>query len=50
MTYGPARLKRMEFHFEILKTDPTGARLGRLTTPHNVIDTPAFMLVGNPRI
>jgi queuine tRNA-ribosyltransferase len=36
----------MEFHFEILKTDPTGARLGRLTTPHGVVDTPAFMPVG----
>ena len=36
----------MEFHFEVLKTDPTGARLGRLTTPHGVIDTPAFMPVG----
>jgi queuine tRNA-ribosyltransferase len=36
----------MGFHFEILATDPTGARLGRLTTPHGVIDTPAFMPVG----
>src|ERR1700726_3815555 len=36
----------MAFQFEILKTDPTGARLGRLTTPHGVIDTPAFMPVG----
>lgn len=36
----------MDFHFEILKTDPTGARLGRLTTPHGAIDTPAFMPVG----
>ena len=36
----------MDFHFELLKTDPTGARLGRLTTPHGVIDTPAFMPVG----
>ena len=36
----------MEFRFEVLKTDPTGARLGRLTTPHGVIDTPAFMPVG----
>src|ERR1700722_17744482 len=36
----------MEFHFEVLKTDPTGARLGRLTTPHGIIDTPAFMPVG----
>ena len=37
---------KMEFPFEVLKTDPTGARLGRLTTPHGVIDTPAFMPVG----
>jgi queuine tRNA-ribosyltransferase len=36
----------MEFHFEVLATDPTGARLGSLTTPHGVIDTPAFMPVG----
>jgi queuine tRNA-ribosyltransferase len=36
----------VNFHFEVLKTDPTGARLGRLTTPHGVIDTPAFMPVG----
>jgi len=33
--------------FELLKTDPeSGARLGRLTTPHGVVDTPAFMPVG----
>src|SRR5487761_389993 len=36
----------MPFHFEVLATDPTGARLGRLETPHGVIDTPAFMPVG----
>jgi len=36
----------MNFRFEVLKTDPTGARLGRLTTPHGVVDTPAFMPVG----
>jgi len=36
----------VEFSFQVLKTDPTGARLGRLTTPHGVIDTPAFMPVG----
>lgn len=36
----------MNFQFEVLKTDPTGARLGRLTTPHGVVDTPAFMPVG----
>jgi queuine tRNA-ribosyltransferase len=36
----------MGFHFEVRATDPTGARLGRLTTPHGVIETPAFMPVG----
>lgn len=36
----------MAFRFEVLVTDPTGARLGRLTTPHGTIDTPAFMPVG----
>ena len=36
----------MVFSFQILKTDPSGARLGRLTTPHGVIDTPAFLPVG----
>lgn len=34
------------FRFEVLCTDPTGARLGRLETPHGVIETPAFMPVG----
>jgi queuine tRNA-ribosyltransferase len=33
--------------FELLKTDSaTAARLGRLTTPHGVVDTPMFMPVG----
>src|SRR5262245_49803202 len=33
--------------FELLKTDPSSkARLGRLTTPHGVVDTPVFMSVG----
>ena len=36
----------MGFHFEVLATDPSGARLGRLTTPHGVIETPVFMPVG----
>ena len=36
----------MGFQFEVVATDPTGARLGRFTTPHGVIDTPAFMPVG----
>jgi len=34
------------FRFELLATDPCGARLGRLHTPHGIIDTPAFMPVG----
>ena len=36
----------MPFSFEVLKTDATGARLGRLTTPHGEIETPVFMPVG----
>ena len=32
-------------HFELLATDGT-ARTGRLTTPHGVVNTPAFMPVG----
>jgi len=33
--------------FELLKTDSTSkARLGRLTTPHGLVDTPVFMSVG----
>lgn len=36
----------MGFRFELKCTDPTGARLGMLTTPHGVAETPAFMPVG----
>ncbi|MDA8096021.1 MAG: tRNA guanosine(34) transglycosylase Tgt [Clostridia bacterium] len=37
----------MAISFELIKTDPeTGARLGRLTTPHGLVDTPVFMPVG----
>ncbi|HVB33541.1 MAG TPA: tRNA guanosine(34) transglycosylase Tgt [Patescibacteria group bacterium] len=36
----------MSFRFEVLKTDPSGARLGRLETPHGTIETPTFMPVG----
>src|SRR6201997_1681743 len=36
----------MAIRFEVLKVDPSGARLGRLTTPHGTIETPAFMPVG----
>jgi queuine tRNA-ribosyltransferase len=36
----------MNFSFELAKTDPTGARRGRLTTPHGTVETPFFMPVG----
>jgi queuine tRNA-ribosyltransferase len=36
----------MASHFAVVKEDPTGARLGRLVTPHGVVETPAFMPVG----
>ena len=36
----------MASHFAIIKTNPTGARLGRLVTAHGVVETPAFMPVG----
>jgi len=36
----------VNFSFEITKTDPTGARCGRLTTPHGTVETPFFMPVG----
>ena len=33
-------------YYELIKTcKQTGARLGRLHTPHGVIDTPCFMAV-----
>jgi queuine tRNA-ribosyltransferase len=34
------------FAFEVAKIDPAGGRLGRLTTPHGVIETPFFLPVG----
>lgn len=34
------------FSFELLKTDPAGARLGRFVTPHGAVNTPVFMPVG----
>src|SRR5438309_2892490 len=36
----------MNFSFEISKTGPTGARRGRLTTPHGTVETPFFIPVG----
>jgi queuine tRNA-ribosyltransferase len=36
----------VDFSFEVFKTDPSGGRRGRLTTPHGAFETPAFMPVG----
>jgi queuine tRNA-ribosyltransferase len=36
----------VNFSFEVSRTDPTGARRGRLTTPHGVIQSPFFLPVG----
>lgn len=36
----------MPFQFDLVATDPGGARLGRITTDHGVVETPAFMPVG----
>src|SRR5438552_7001420 len=36
----------MNFSFEVLKTDPPGVHLRRLTTPHCVIETPFCLPVG----
>jgi queuine tRNA-ribosyltransferase len=36
----------VNFSFEVLQNDPTGARRGQLKTPHGVIETPVFMPVG----
>jgi queuine tRNA-ribosyltransferase len=36
----------VNFSFELLQNDPSGARRGQLHTPHGVIETPVFMPVG----
>jgi len=36
----------VNFSFEVSRTDPTGARRGRLTTPHGEIQSPFFLPVG----
>ncbi|MGH9740883.1 MAG: tRNA guanosine(34) transglycosylase Tgt [Candidatus Acidiferrum sp.] len=36
----------MSFSFEVLRTDPSGARAGVLNTPHEAVRTPFFMPVG----
>jgi queuine tRNA-ribosyltransferase len=36
----------VSFSFEVLQNDPTGARRGKLATPHGAIETPFFMPCG----
>jgi queuine tRNA-ribosyltransferase len=36
----------VKFSFEVEKRDASGARSAKLTTPHGVVETPAFMPVG----
>src|SRR5260370_8770155 len=42
----PCYTDGVNFSFEVGKTDPSGARLGRLATPHGGIETPVFLPVG----
>ena len=36
-----------KFKYEVIKVcKQSGARVGRLTTPHGVVETPVFMPVG----
>ena len=39
-------MKPKNFSYQLIDTDPCGARLGRITTPHGKIETPIFMPVG----
>ena len=42
-----SRVMDCDFSFEVLAEDPScGARVGRMTTPHGVVETPVFMPVG----
>ena len=40
-------MQTAQFKYEIIKEcRQTGARIGRLSTPHGIIETPVFMPVG----
>jgi len=39
-------MKSKNLTYRLLNTDPCGARVGEITTPHGKIDTPMFMPVG----
>lgn len=42
-----ATLKKTDFHFEVIHTSKkSGARVGKIHTPHGVINTPGFVAVG----
>src|SRR5262249_30973322 len=42
----PDTLGGVSFSFEVLRSDPCGARRGRLVTPHGTVETPFFMPCG----
>jgi queuine tRNA-ribosyltransferase len=37
---------QVSFQFELIREDESGARAGRLTTDHGIVETPCFMPVG----
>lgn len=39
-------MKEKSFSFQLIGKDPSGARRGRMSTPHGKIETPIFMPVG----
>ncbi|MFT7618652.1 MAG: queuine tRNA-ribosyltransferase [Planctomycetota bacterium] len=39
-------MSRKDIQFELLKTDPSGARRSRFTTAHSTVECPTFMPVG----
>ncbi len=39
-------MTRKDIQFDLLKTDPTGARRSRFTTAHSTVECPTFMPVG----
>ena len=46
-TQPPPRCTSDDFRFDVLhESSRSAARVGRITTPHGVIDTPAFVPVG----
>ncbi len=44
--YHPRSMPQKDIQFELLNTDPSGARRARFRTEHGPVETPAFMAVG----